>query len=184
MSHSAALSRARIRPVALLSASLLLLALAACGDDNDASTPTATSTAPAASPVDSLRDVDFEDAALQGPLVDQAGGGEVHNERVLFADLTGDGKEEAVVIVESGGTQGAVGAAVYRLADGQPVMVHFVQAGGHVEVRQGSLLVTQEGVYDDDDAECCPSELRETVYQWDGSQFEVLTEQVIPNPSG
>ena len=120
---------------------------------------------------------------MAGPLIDVAGGGEVTAERVHFADLVGeDGVDEAFVIVESGGTLGDVGVGVYVLEGGQAVMKQFIQTAGRVEFRL-DLVVTLEGIWADDDAQCCPSELLERSYQWDGRQFAVITEQVVLNPS-
>lgn len=170
----------------LLSALLIALAgaLAACGS-SDAPAPTATAT-PAevqtGTPVQSLREVDFSSVGLAGVLIDLAGGGEVPAERVQFLDLTGDGMDEAVVVVESGGTLGDLGVGVYRLAGGAPVLEFFTQAGGRVEVRVG-VVVVQSGVYEAGDAQCCPSRLRESGFAWDGEQFVRISEQVVDNPA-
>lgn len=158
---------------------------AACGGDGGEPDPAATATASTvtapASPVDSLRDVDFTSAPFAGELIGRAGGGEVPSERVHFEDLTGDGTEEAVVVVESGGTAGDVGVAVYRLVEGLPSLLFFSRLAGRVEVRLGTV-VTQEGAYGEGDPPCCPSRLLERVFGWDGAAMALLSEQVVPNP--
>ena len=44
-------------------------------------------------------------------------------EDVLYGDLDGDGAEEAIVLVDSGGTAGLLGFLLYREADPAPKMV-------------------------------------------------------------
>ena len=169
----------------LLAAALL----AACGSTardapatGEAGVATATATPdPPPAPLATLRDADFASTPFVAELLALAGGGEVTLGRVQFEDLTGDGIEEAVVIVESGGTLGDIGVAVYRLVDERAQIAFFQQLAGHVEVRLG-LLVTQEGVYGDGDARCCPSRLREVVFGWREGEFRRLSEQVIDNP--
>lgn len=173
--------------MAMLAVGTAVLTLACGGGDEVTSSPTPTaspapSPAPTAAPVTSLRDVDFSTPAIVGPLVDRAGGGGISAERVLYGQLIDDGPEEAIVIVDSGGSAGEVGAGVYRLVEGQPVLQRFFSYNGRIEVRR-ELIVTREGVYASTDAECCPSHLREITYQWDGSRFAVTTDQVVPNPS-
>lgn len=143
-------------------------------------TPAAAPT-PAPPPLATLREADFSALPFVAELLALAGGGEVPIERVQFEDLTGDGIEEAVVIVESGGTLGDIGVAVYRLVEERAEIAFFQPLAGHVEVRLG-LLVTQEGVYGEGDARCCPSRLREAVFGWRDGEFRRLSEQVIDNP--
>jgi hypothetical protein len=167
---------------------LLVLVAAACTGDDDEPTPVPTversaSATPTLEPIESLREADFSAAELIGPLIDAAGGGEVVPERIRFADLVGDdGVEEAFVIVESGGTLGDLGVGVYVLEGGQAVLQQFIQTAGRVEFRL-DLVVTSEGIWATDDPQCCPSELLERSYQWDGAQFVVITEQVVRNES-
>ena len=181
--------RLRMRRLLLLVSAAIVL-VAACGDDELAD-PTSSSPTPAppsatASPtpsqISTLHEVDFSVVEIAGLLINAAGGGEVLRERVQFLDLTGDGVEEAVVVVESGGTLGDLGAGVFALIDGQPELVQFIPTAGRIEVRLG-LVVAIEGVPSAGDAQCCPSQLRETSYQWDGARFAVITEQVVPNTS-
>jgi hypothetical protein len=130
-----------------------------------------------------VRELDFSDPLVIGPLIDAAGGGEVPVDRVHYEDLTGDGVEEAVAIVESGGTQGDIGFGVYVVdTNDAATLAFFDQARGRVEVRVG-VIVTIEGVFASGDAECCPSQLREITYRWDGSAFSQVSEQVIDNPA-
>lgn len=171
-------------PVALAVVSLFLLMIACRAASDPTPTPTATpslSATPAGTPVDSLRDVDFADPKVAGELIARAGGGDVRADRVRFAQLIANGPEEAIVIVDSGGTAGEIGAGVFRLTEGRPELVRFFSYSGRLDVNR-ELIVTREGVYSSGDAECCPSRLHEVTYQWDGAQFAVTTDQVVPNP--
>jgi hypothetical protein len=176
-----------MRAIATAILVMLAVGLAACGGGDDPTpSPTASMTgtptpATAAGPLTSIRDAPFEDPALVGPLIDAAGGGQVPVERVEFHDLIGnDGVEEAVAIVESGGTMGDLGAGIFALDDGHARLVQFIPVAGRIEVRF-DLVVAIEGVWADGDPQCCPSRLRETSYQWDGARFVAITEQVVPN---
>lgn len=183
-----------VRRLLVPSLAFVALVLAACGGDDATPTPTpsptvtATSTATATSTqaVDDIRSLDFEDPAILGPIIDHFGGGEVEPRRIAFTDMTGDGAEEAVIFVESGGTLGDLGACVMTLDGSTPAVLGFVDAGGRVELRfpeaGGGVIVAQEGVYDSGDPECCPSQLRERTYRWDGDEFELLSDQVVDNP--
>ena len=123
--------------------------------------PPSATASPTPSQISTLHEVDFSVVEIAGLLINAAGGGEVLRERVQFLDLTGDGVEEAVVVVESGGTLGDLGAGVFALIDGQPELVQFIPTAGRIEVRLG-LVVAIEGVPSAGDAQCCPSQLRET----------------------
>ncbi len=131
-------------------------------------------------PLQSLRDFDFNSPEFTTGLITRAGGGEVHRERVQFEDLTADGREEAVAVVESGGTAGDIGIAVYGLLEGVPELLFFQRLTGHVEVRLG-MVVIQEGVYTGSDPQCCPSQLRESAYAWRGGKFTLISEQLVEN---
>ncbi len=180
---------------ALLCAGLLAaFGLLACGD-GDASTPaptvivgtpTATPTATSTQAASDIRNVDFTDPSILGPVIDHFGGGEIEPRRIAYTDMTGDGVEEAVLFVESGGTAGDLGACVMTLDGGAPTVLGYVDAGGRVELRfpeaGGGVIVSREGVYEPGDAQCCPTNLRERTYRWDGDEFALLSDQVVKNP--
>ncbi len=167
---------------AIAALSLATLLLAACLDAEPPDAPLATAPSDAPGTLGSLREADFTAPAVLAQLFQLSGvAAEVEPARTHFEDLIGDdGVEEAVVFVESGGTAGDVGAAVYRLVDGRAQLTQYIRAGGHVLVRLG-LIVVQQGVYASGDPQCCPSSLRETAYGWDGERFAELSTQVVPN---
>ena len=133
---------------------------------------------------ESIRSVEFSDPKLIGPLIDLAGGGEVNFDRIHFADLIKQNVgDEAFVIVESGGTLGDLGIGIFQLSKGQIELVQFIPAVGKVEFRM-DLLVVVEGVWANGDSQCCPSELLERSYQWDGDSFILITEQIVQNDVG
>jgi len=191
----------RLPIVTSVLAGVLSVLLAACGGDDDAalplvtttSIPTATATtttteatATPQTPITDARQIDFTDITLIGPLIDEFGGGEVDADRVQYVDLTRDGIEDAFVIVESGGTAGDVGAALVTVEDGEALVAGYIRTGGRIEVRfpevGGGIVVTTEGVWEPGDAECCPSNLRESTYEWDDGEFVLRDEQVVDNP--
>lgn len=84
---------------------------------------------------------------------------------IVFADLDGDGKEEAVIQLFSGGTAGSIGLLVYRWRDGQPLLVTYM-AGYKLRLwTDGGQLVVREPVYAGWEANCCPSGFSETRYR-------------------
>lgn len=182
----------RVRITLIVGALLAGAGFAACGSAEEPSTPAATAvtstgagvTATASGgPVGSLRDVDFSAPPFASDLIRQAGGGEVPRERVRYVDLTGDGVEEAVVVVDSGGTLGEIAVGVFKAAGQGIDLAYFRKLGGRVDVR-GRALVVIEAAPSPGDPECCPSGLRETTVEWRGAGFEVTSERVVSNSSG
>lgn len=148
-------------------------------------------TSPAAEPAAgiaaaSVRDVDWGAPAVLDAVRVHFGGGEVEARRVAYADLTGDGREEALVVVESGGTAGDLGAAVYHADAGRVTVLAWIDRAGHIELRlpnagpASALVVVQQGLFAPGDAECCPSRIREVALRWDGVAFRVFGDQTLP----
>ncbi|MDA0815797.1 MAG: hypothetical protein O2924_04420 [Chloroflexi bacterium] len=171
--------------------------LVACGDSEGLAIQSATPTvSPSATPtvepsvagaMTLVTDVDFTDPAVVGPIIDHFGGGQIEPLRIEFVDLTHDGKLDAFVIVESGGTMGDLGAALVGLDDqGLPQVLGYVDSGGRVDLRfpdvGGGIVVTTEGVWEPDDASCCPSQLNERTWEWRDRAFVLIDEQVVDNP--
>lgn len=92
------------------------------------------------------------------------GGGYANVERVLYGDLDGDGREEAVLPVESGGTAGTVAFLVYQQAAPWPRLVarHTGYKLG-LQLDGGALLV-YEPYYFGFEGNCCPTALQRTPY--------------------
>lgn len=117
-----------------------------------------------------------------------ATGGQYVQTSVLYADLTGDGVDDAVVPISSGGTLGDVAFLVLAPAgDGARTLLKEAPAGGSgglaVNVVDGQVVMTQP-VYGAEDPNCCPSELRKTTYVWDGTTFAVQSVKTEVNPVG
>lgn len=170
----------------------ILLAVGAalgCRADKPEPTPTPTPTATATLvgvPAQDLRSVDWKSPAVLDELRKHFNGGEVEPKRVAYADLTGDGKEDALVVVESGGTAGDLGAAVYSLSAGRASVLVWIDRGGQIELRlpnagpTSALIIVKQGVFAAGDANCCPSRIKETTLRWDGSAFAIFGEQTVP----
>ena len=175
----------RLAPTILLAASAVLT----CRTDKPQPIPTPTPTAiatPAGVPAQNLREVDWESPAVLDDLRKHFNGGEVEQKRVAYADLTGDGKEDALVIVESGGTAGDIGAAVYSLSAGRASVLAWIDRGGQIELRlpntgpNSALIIVNQGLFAAGDTNCCPSRIKETTLRWDGSAFAIFGEQTLP----
>jgi hypothetical protein len=172
----------------------LLLSLSGCGgDDENDTTPTrpaATSApartataAPDATPSGDIRSVDLESQPDVVRFVAETSG-EFMQERVLYADLTSDGIDEAVVPLASGGTLGDLGFLVLTpTGDGARELISVTPEGAGINVQiQDGKLVQTEPVPGPDDPECCPSMLRTTVYAWNGSALAIEDVSTAPNP--
>lgn len=171
---------------------VLTLALAACGgggDDDDDPTPTlapiATAEPTEIVPSDEIRSIDLESEPAIASFIDEMNGTYVQT-NVLYADVTGDGVEEAVVPLSSDGTLGDV-ALIVVTPDGEGVSeilaVDAREFGIAARVDDGTL-VTTEPVPGPDDPFCCPSQIRTTTYAGDGGTGLTEASSVVaPNPS-
>ncbi len=103
-------------------------------------------------------------------------GGEVNPDDITYVDLTGDGPEEAVVPVASGGEGGHIAVFVFGYVgrELQELLMVRPDTGPSLKANivEGALTIT-EPVFGPEDPLCCPSQLRTTTYRWDGSAFIV-----------
>ena len=129
---------------------------------------------PAQSPQELFRDVLLKDAdttsGVKRLLRTNAG---FVSPSPLFADLTGDGKSDAVVTVEDGGAAGAVAAYVLT-AEGSnsgALRVAFRNQSlyqGHVRT-SGPTVTVIDPIYARGDDVCCARRATERDYAWDAS---------------
>lgn len=175
----------------------LALMVAACngGDDDGDETPAATAsvsvTAGATAertPHGEIREMDLESAEDVQALLTEVGG-EYVQENVIYADVTDDGVDDAVVPVASGGTMGNLAFIVLTpTGTDETATLLTVEArsrgGMAVEVRADGTILVTEPVYGPDDPECCPGMLRLSTYAWNGAALALVDEQTVDNPEG
>jgi hypothetical protein len=136
-----------------------------------------------------IRAIDFQEVDELQDMIGQLGSGAVESGAIIYADLTGDLREEAVVPVTSQGTLGNIGYVIFTLDSGkpQPILTRTVDrssaSGLQMSVEDGVLMETR-GVYGPEDPFCCPSQLRQTTFQWDGSQLQVQNEETVQQDPG
>ncbi len=117
------------------------------------------------------------------------GSGAVNPEEIVYADLTGDGREEAIVPISSQGTLGNIAYLVFTLQKGKPDLIltrtldRSTASGLKMDVEDGQLVETV-GQYGPTDALCCPSVLRKTYFQWNGTELTVQREEQVQQPPG
>lgn len=92
---------------------------------------------------------------------------------VLFADLTGDGKEDAIVTVDSGGSAGIVALYVFSAASGKNLQVVYRNQRLYraaAQINPGPSLVYSVPQYKDGDELCCPSGYLQTTLRWSAAK--------------
>lgn len=186
------------RPALRLAPLLLAFALAGgCGGDSGG-TPTstgtpevaatataiATPTGPSPTPAPDIREQDFAQLPAVSDFI-ATSGGEVATNLVTYVDLTGDGVDDAVVPISSGGEGGELAVFVFGYGpDGLSELLRVIPENGLKDnVVDGKLTIT-EPVFAPGDPMCCPSQLRVTTYGWNGSDLVVedqRTEQTVQN---
>lgn len=158
---------------------ITLLVLTACGSGEQSSD--STSPKPPSTDVDAIHAVDFSQDPATKDLISRIGTGRVAREAIVYADLTGDQKDEAIVPITSDGTLGNVAFIVHTMSSGSPsailtrTMDRSAASGLRTSVEDGQLKETV-GVMGPSDPLCCPSELRTTSFRWDGSKLQVQNE--------
>lgn len=127
-----------------------------------------------------IREVDWKAVVGTQPFVRDV-------EEVIYSDLTGDGQEDALVLVRLEGSGAYLDYYVYTLTGGDAVMLFEKTGISRSQVRLGPLplsFVETTAVYAPGDPNCCPSNLMHTTYQWyEADQaFTVTNTEVVPNP--
>ena len=152
------------------------------GDDSDADET------PAPDDAQAIRNVDVTKLAEVQNALRQLNSGAIAKDEVLFKDVTGDRREEAVVPITSQGTLGNLAYLVYTLKSGTPSLIltrglSGGNAGGlAVEVEDGTLVETTPE-FGPEDPFCCPSFVNRTTFRWDGSKLQVAKEEKIKGAS-
>jgi hypothetical protein len=169
-----------------VAASALVFLISACGGSGQEPAATPSDPTPPAD-AQAIRGLDFENASAVQSLARQFGAVQIDHDAVIYADLTMDQREEAVVPIATGGTQGNVAYVVLTLRGGalDAILTRTVDRttrSGLKMTVEDRLLIETVGVYGPEDALCCPTQLRRTYFRWDGRQLQVEREETVPNP--
>jgi hypothetical protein len=148
--------------------------------------PPAADISPSLGSAARVQDLDLSKVPLVAAFA-EATGGIVDTRGAQYGDLTGDGRDEALVAVTTDGTFGDVGYFVVTLVDGSPRTLWQATAdagsrNGLEAQLSGEGLIETVGVYEPEDPQCCPSVLRKSVYVWNGQEFELRDRQFIERP--
>ncbi len=135
----------------------------------------------------SIRDVNFAALPSLQALASQVGG-QVDPTQIKYADLTGDGSDEAVVPISSDGTAGNLALVVFTERSGSPAIILTRQATrdqqGLTPTFDGGQLSVTSAVFGPADANCCPSQIVRTYFRWDGTNLVVDHSNTITIPQG
>jgi hypothetical protein len=119
-----------------------------------------------------------------------AGGGFVAPD-TTFEDLTGDGRSDAIVLVDSGGVGGGVALFVFS-TDGEAEesdlrVVYRSQRlyRATTEVANAELILRTPRFVEGDDV-CCPAKIVERTYAWNANArtLRQRSSQELPGPTG
>ncbi len=150
--------------------------------------------------VSNIRQVDFKNFIyqLRGERVrfrngKQVGGDGIYSlAEVHYGDLTGDGKDEAILILNTytGGNSVGQEGYIYTMNDGRAVMLAEFEGGGNgwqpiygVRVENG-LLRVDHGEMIEGDTPCCPEHYRSWKYRWDGNRLTEISRSPIMRKAG
>ena len=110
---------------------------------------------------------------------------------IEFADLTGDGRSDAVVLVETGGAAGAVAVYVFstdgRAEDSPLRAVYRSQQLYRASVEiAGDTLILRTPRYAEGDDLCCPAKVVERIYVWNDERQDAAqrSRRELPGPAG
>jgi hypothetical protein len=102
-------------------------------------------------------------------------------DEIDYGDVDGDGADEAVIPLFSGGTAGMVGLLLYHEAPGRPRLV-LARGGYKLGMKlEGGRLVLYEPSYVGFEPNCCPSASTVSTYRLVGDRLELQSFEVEPN---
>lgn len=103
--------------------------------------------------------------------------------RMSFADVTGEGRSDAVVLVHSGGSAGRIALFVFSAGEGEELELVYRNQRLYratARVRRGNVIY-RVPAHEPGDELCCPSAERETELRWDSraERFRVVDRRTI-----
>jgi len=165
---------------------------------------------PSPTTVQPIRLVDFNNVAFQRypEYTDRAKKyvtlkpGDGRPAKLNYGDVTGDGVEEALMMlgIESRGSAIPEIVYIFGLEKGKPKVLWSFETGDRADggfrnayADHGELVVELFGkervigsnLYRGDEGLCCPSSFTRARYEWHGTKFRLKgTPEVLPNPNG
>jgi hypothetical protein len=134
-----------------------------------------------------IRGIDLTGVTALQTLVRQHGG-RIDRAGATYADLTNDGKEEAIVPITSDGTYGNLAFVVLKEQGGdlEPVLTRLAgrERRGLVMTFESGKLAETSGIYGPTDPNCCPGQIRKTYFRWNGAQLVEDRIETITIPRG
>ena len=98
---------------------------------------------------------------------------------VVYGDLDGDGQDEALLHLDSGGTAGDLALLVYQAAEPAPWLVAALP-GYRISGRiSGSALIVNRPYYFDHEGNCCPTARIETINTLRDGALQTVTETML-----
>jgi hypothetical protein len=157
----------------------------------------------------SIRSVDFDNVSYHN-LPDFGGvnekritlkPGEGRPSHINYGDATGDGQEEAFVVlpIDTRGSAIQYHVYVFTIEKQRPKLLWDFDTGdradgglrqiyadnGHLVVElYGKDRVVNGDLYKGDESLCCPDSFTRTLYKWDIKEFKQIDRQVLINPKG
>ncbi len=186
------------RGLIVAAALLLSLALVAgCssngGKSGGTATPKATATVPVEvtstpapaktpTPAPDIRQQDLSRLPAVSAFIATVGG-QIDTAAVVYADVTGDGVDDAIVPISSGGEGGDIALFVFGYGPGGlNELLRFKPAMRFTARVTNGALQVDEAQLAPGDPMCCPSQLQRTTYRWNGQQLVIGTQETIPAP--
>ena len=104
--------------------------------------------------------------------------------RILFDDLTGEGKDDAVVMVHSGGSAGRIALYVFSAGTGRDLKVVYRNQRlyrARARLVEPAQFVYERPRYAAGDPLCCPSSVLATTLGWrpDSKRFVVTDRRTL-----
>jgi hypothetical protein len=100
---------------------------------------------------------------------------------VTYADLDGDGADEAIIPVSSGGTAGLLGFMLFREGTSAPTLV-LAETGYKLSFAiEGQRLAIYRPNYVGFEPNCCPSSTTRSVTRLEGDRLVVVATETEPN---
>jgi hypothetical protein len=127
--------------------------------------------------------------------------GEGGPSHINYGDVTGDGEEEAMVVLplETRGSAIVYYVYIFTLEQGSPKLLWDFETGDRADggLRQlsaenGQLVIELYGkdrviggeLYKGDEGLCCPSSFTRALYKWTGNDFQLAGKESLPNSRG